>query len=114
MPEFIAVVFRSPLAPFVAEFPGLTGCMAFSNTLEEIPEAAADALGGFLEEMERCGEPIPEPPTFEEIASDLQFEGSVASFAVGRRMRCDWAAAGVVAAERPIAANDNLARRAHG
>jgi hypothetical protein len=29
-----------PLDAFVGEFPGLTGCIAFSHTLEEIPGAA--------------------------------------------------------------------------
>jgi predicted RNase H-like HicB family nuclease len=107
MRDFIAVVFRSPLDAFVAEFPGLTGCIAFSHTLEEIPGAAAGALRIFLEAMERCGEAIPEPLTFEEIASDLQYEGRIASITVGRRMRCDWTAAGIFPGARPIAANDN-------
>jgi predicted RNase H-like HicB family nuclease len=107
MPDFIAVVFRTPLDAFVAEFPGLTGCIAFSRTLEEIPGAAADALCAFLEAMEQSRQAIPNPPTFDAIASDPEYEGRIASITVGRPNRCNWTAAGIFPAANPIAANDH-------
>ena len=90
----------------MAEFPGLPGCVALSPTLEDIAEAAADALCAFLEAKRQSGEPIPEPLPFEAIAGDPENAGCVASFTVTWPGRWNWTAAGVVPADMRSAAND--------
>jgi predicted RNase H-like HicB family nuclease len=70
MHEFIALVIKSPTGSYLAVFPDLPECIAFSETFDGIGAAAEDALGTFLEETVRLAEPIPLPTSFEAIDAD--------------------------------------------
>jgi len=51
---------------FVAECPNLPGCISQGNTREEALANVQDAIRGYLESLEKHGEPIP-PSIDEEI-----------------------------------------------
>lgn len=51
---------------FVAECPNLPGCVSQGNTREEALANIQDAIRGYLESLEKHGEPIP-PSIDEEV-----------------------------------------------
>mgnify|MGYP002622355379 FL=1 len=51
---------------FVAEVPALPGCLSQGETRSEALENIKDAIKGYLESLEKEGEPVP-PPITEEI-----------------------------------------------
>jgi predicted RNase H-like HicB family nuclease len=106
MHEFIALVLKAPTGFYLAVFPDLPECIAFSETFEECGTAAAVALGTCLEEMARMGEPIPSPSSFEAIDADPQNSDRLALLSIACPGRPRWTAAGVAAADKPSAAND--------
>ena len=66
------VKFRVIIAPdedgvFVAECPALSGCISQGKTREEAMANIRDAIQGYLQSLEKHGEPIPGPVTEEII-----------------------------------------------
>ncbi|HLT24221.1 MAG TPA: type II toxin-antitoxin system HicB family antitoxin [Ignavibacteria bacterium] len=51
---------------FVVEVPALPGCISQGNTRAEAVENVKDAIRGYLESLEKEGEPVP-PPITEDI-----------------------------------------------
>ena len=51
---------------FIAECPSLPGCISQGKTRNEALENIKDAMNGYLESLEKHGEPIP-PSIYEEI-----------------------------------------------
>jgi antitoxin HicB len=51
---------------FVAEVPALPGCISQGTTRSEVLANIKDAVRGYLESLEKHGDPIP-PPIVEEI-----------------------------------------------
>lgn len=51
---------------FVVEVPALPGCISQGNTRAEAVENVKDAIRGYLESLEKEGEPVP-PPIMEDI-----------------------------------------------
>jgi len=51
---------------FVVEVPALPGCISQGTTREEALANIREAIEGYLESLEKHGEPIP-PPVTEEI-----------------------------------------------
>jgi len=75
MREYFAAICKIPEGNFVVIFPDLPDCVAFADSLETAREAASTALADYIDEVERIGEPIPEPSTSEAIRSDPQNMG---------------------------------------
>jgi len=51
---------------FVATCPALPGCVSQGGTRQEARANIADAISGYLQSLEKHGEPIP-PPISEEV-----------------------------------------------
>ncbi|MEN8151085.1 MAG: type II toxin-antitoxin system HicB family antitoxin [Planctomycetota bacterium] len=49
---------------FVAECPSLPGCISQGSSRDEAKENIAEAIAGYVESLEKHGEPI--PPSIEE------------------------------------------------
>lgn len=47
--------------------PALPGCITYGRTREEALERAKEAIEGFIEELQKAGEPIPEEVTPAEL-----------------------------------------------
>ena len=54
---------------FVAECPSLPGCVSQGNTREEAITSIRDAIGGYIESLERHKDPI--PPSINEEVIDI-------------------------------------------
>ena len=54
---------------FVAECPNLPGCISQGNTREEALANIQDAIRGYLESLEKHGEPI--PPSIDEAIVEV-------------------------------------------
>jgi antitoxin HicB len=55
---------------YTATVPALPGCITEGDTLGEVLENARDAIRLYLEDVQACGEPIPEErarPVLEEV-----------------------------------------------
>jgi predicted RNase H-like HicB family nuclease len=85
MHEFIVLVIKAPTCSYLAVFPDLPECIAFSETFEGIGAAATAALGVLLEEMMRMGWPIPSPSSIEAIDADPQNSDRLASLSIAWR-----------------------------
>jgi predicted RNase H-like HicB family nuclease len=72
MSEFPAIVFPDPEGRFVVTFPDLFDCVAFANSLEDAPKAAATVLGALLAEIASAGEAAPLPSSLEAVRNDPQ------------------------------------------
>jgi predicted RNase H-like HicB family nuclease len=70
--EYFAVICKTPIDGFVAIFPDLPGCVAFSGTLKSIWREASLALGEYVADAERSGVPVPIPSTSDAIRADPQ------------------------------------------
>ena len=67
MHQYFAVIFQDLDMDFSATFPDLPGCVAAAATLEEARTLAGEALASRLADMQRDGDPIPEPSSLETI-----------------------------------------------
>ncbi|MBI2760379.1 MAG: type II toxin-antitoxin system HicB family antitoxin [Chloroflexi bacterium] len=47
---------------YTVTVPALPGCVSEGDTLDEALSNARDAIGAVLDDMQRCGEPIPDGP----------------------------------------------------
>jgi antitoxin HicB len=48
---------------FVVECPALPGCVSQGNTYDEALDNIKDAIKGYVESLEKHGEPVPPPIT---------------------------------------------------
>lgn len=55
-------------------FPDLPGCTSAGNTLQEVAQAAEDALAGHLRVTAEHGEPLPDPSDMDDIGGDPEVE----------------------------------------
>jgi predicted RNase H-like HicB family nuclease len=77
MREYYAVIFKDPDYGSYARFPDLPGCVASTESFEEAPTHAAEVLFDHLADMEREGDPVPEPSKFASILAEAGLEGSI-------------------------------------
>jgi predicted RNase H-like HicB family nuclease len=57
---------------YVVTCPALPGLVTEGDTLEEAREMAADAIRGYIESLQKDGEPIPpDGPIIEEVAVEI-------------------------------------------
>jgi predicted RNase H-like HicB family nuclease len=54
---------------YTVRVPALPGCITEGDTLEEALDNARDAIQLYLEDLEACGQPIPEERAMPELAS---------------------------------------------
>jgi predicted RNase H-like HicB family nuclease len=52
-----------PEEGYTVRVPALPGCITYGRTKEEALERAKEAIEGFIEGLEKAGEPIPEEVT---------------------------------------------------
>ena len=70
MRRYTAVLYRDPEdGRYSVEVPALPGCVTEGDTLEEAVKNARDAIQLYLEDVQACGEPIPEEATPPELVS---------------------------------------------
>jgi predicted RNase H-like HicB family nuclease len=78
MREYFAVIFKDPDYGSYTKFPDLPGCIASTESFEEAPSHAAEVLFDHLADMEREGNPIPDPSVFASITAESDnLEGSI-------------------------------------
>jgi predicted RNase H-like HicB family nuclease len=78
MREYYAVIFKDPDYGSYARFPDLPGCIASTESFEEAPTHAAEVLFDHLADMEREGDPIPEPSVLSRVIEEPgNLEGSI-------------------------------------
>jgi predicted RNase H-like HicB family nuclease len=70
MREYYALIFADPDYGSFAKFPDLPGCVALAESFNEAPIHAAEVLFDHLADMERSGDPIPEPSDFAAIIAE--------------------------------------------
>ena len=56
-----------PEEGYTVRVPALPGCITYGRTREEALERAKEAIEGFVEGLEKAGEPIPEEVTPAEL-----------------------------------------------
>jgi antitoxin HicB len=54
---------------YTVRVPALPGCITEGDTLEEALDNARDAIQLYIEDLEACGEPIPEERAMLQLAS---------------------------------------------
>ncbi len=64
--KFRVVIEQDEDGKFIASCPTLPGCRSQGDTRDEAKHNIADAIKGYLESLEKHGDPIP-PPISEEI-----------------------------------------------
>ena len=52
---------------YTVRVPALPGCITYGRSREEALERAKEAIEGFIEELQKAGEPIPEEVTPAEL-----------------------------------------------
>jgi predicted RNase H-like HicB family nuclease len=67
MRQYFAVIIQNPDMNFDVTFPDLPGCTAMAATLDEARAIAGEMLAHHLANLERDGDPIPEPSTLEAV-----------------------------------------------
>jgi predicted RNase H-like HicB family nuclease len=67
MRQYFAVIIQDPDMNFDVTFPDLPGCVAVAATFEQARAIAGETLAHHLANLERDGDPIPEPSTLEAI-----------------------------------------------
>ena len=70
--KFRVVIEQDEDGRFVASAPSLPGCWSEGGTREEAMHNIADAVQGYLESLEKSGDPIPMPITEEVIDVPLK------------------------------------------
>jgi len=70
MREYYALIFADSDYGSYAKFPDLPGCVALSESFDEAPSHAAEVLYDHLADIERNGDPIPEPSDFAAIIAE--------------------------------------------
>ena len=56
-----------PEEGYTVRVPALLGCITYGRTKEEALERAKEAIEGFIEGLEKAGEPVPEEVTPAEL-----------------------------------------------
>jgi predicted RNase H-like HicB family nuclease len=64
--KFRVIIEQDEDGVFVAQCPSLPGCISQGKTREEAQANIKEAITGYLQSLEKHGEPIP-PPITEEI-----------------------------------------------
>jgi predicted RNase H-like HicB family nuclease len=72
MPRYFAVVFDSPFGGVIVNFPDFPECVAFAPTSALSRDAAARALGDFINHLRATSETIPQPSPHELLLLDPQ------------------------------------------
>ncbi|MBZ5514007.1 MAG: type II toxin-antitoxin system HicB family antitoxin [Acidobacteriia bacterium] len=57
--HFNIVLRPEPEGGFTALVPALPGCVTYGRTLAEAKEMARDAIAGYIQSLQKHGEPIP-------------------------------------------------------
>ncbi|WP_207460398.1 type II toxin-antitoxin system HicB family antitoxin [Azospirillum sp. SYSU D00513] len=82
MPEYVALLHKSPGSCHGVMFPDFPGCVSAGETVEDALRMGAEALALHMEGMRRDGEAVPEPRTLEEIRAAGEawviWEGAIA------------------------------------
>ncbi len=52
-----------PEKGYTVRVPALPGCITYGHTKDEAMKRAKEAIGGFIEGLEKAGEPVPEEVT---------------------------------------------------
>ena len=61
MPHYqVLVAWSDADSLYVAQVPDLPGCLAHGDSAAEALESARDAIQLYLEDIQECGEPLPE------------------------------------------------------
>lgn len=76
--EYIAYLHKDKGSDYGVSFPDFPGCVTAGRTLEEAREMAVEALTLHIAGMLEDGDPLPEPSTLDELASDPAMKGAVA------------------------------------
>jgi predicted RNase H-like HicB family nuclease len=70
MRYYIALAHCDPRRGFAVTFPDFPGWLAHARCFEEARVTAAEGLALLIEEMQACGEALPEPSSFADLAVD--------------------------------------------
>ncbi|MBX3402014.1 MAG: type II toxin-antitoxin system HicB family antitoxin [Phycisphaeraceae bacterium] len=70
--KFRVVIEQDEDGKFIATAPSLPGCMSQGDSREEAMRNIADAIQGYLESLDKSGDPIPMPITEEVIEIPLK------------------------------------------
>ena len=76
--QYIGYLHKEAGSDFGVSFPDFPGCITAGESLEDARRMAGEALGLHIQGMIEDGEPIPEPSTLDEVASDPDMHGAVA------------------------------------
>ena len=70
--NFTVIMTPDETGGYVVTCPALPGLVTEGDTLEEAREMAADAIRGYIESLQKDGEPIPtDNPIVEEVAVEV-------------------------------------------
>jgi predicted RNase H-like HicB family nuclease len=78
MIDYTAIVFKDPDSGFAVTFPDLPGCVAFAQTLPDVPRIAWRALSVHFYEMRKAGELIPAATAHGMLASNPDYADGMA------------------------------------
>lgn len=70
--KFRVVIEQDEDGRFIATAPSLPGCMSQGDSREEAMRNITDAIQGYLESLDKSGDPIPMPITEEVIEIPLK------------------------------------------
>ncbi len=70
--KFRVVIEQDEDGKFIATAPSLPGCMSQGDSREEAMRNITDAIQGYLESLDKSGDPIPMPITEEVIEIPLK------------------------------------------
>lgn len=73
MASYVALVHKDAGTSYGVSFPDVLGCISAGDTFEEAVANAAEALAGHLSLMEKDGDPMPVPRSFEQLRRDPEF-----------------------------------------
>lgn len=59
--KYRVIIERDEDGVFIAECPALPGCVSQGDTYQKALENIQDAIKGYIESLEKHGEPIPPP-----------------------------------------------------
>ena len=80
--NYIGVIHKDPDSDFGVSFPDFPGCITAGHTLGEAKAMAEEALELCIEEMQKAGEPIPAPSSFDAVLADPDFADGAAFLVV--------------------------------
>ncbi|WP_158814461.1 type II toxin-antitoxin system HicB family antitoxin [Methylocapsa sp. S129] len=70
MRRYIALVQVSPDRGLSAQLPDFPGLFSAARSFDKLRHALGDHLASAIEEMERAGQALPEPSSFEKLMAD--------------------------------------------